>query len=380
MTAWACPLGQRRQQPAGPSLAEAATNSHVIEGVIVDRDAGPSRAQRRARRRQQWAAARAALTHPAVRGGGRQLVYLALGLRVVGRRLLAVPRPPGARAMMRTAVRWQRPRHPRWSGRSGRRSAGSSGTSGAWNCCPRRWTPPARSFAGTVGGAFLLLVAGIALWVHSGHIADVATPFTVTAAVVKTIADIVRVIWRPLIALALLASMLGLWQAGRNDREALPMWLAPAGELPAGPDASWITPSIVVVAMRDLGIAELRNAIEAMGDGAGDARADPHRRLSASRSTSPCRRGRHRRDVASAGATWRRTWAATSTNCSSAGPPDPRTVRLWIADSGALDEPIGPSPLVTDPSLTANCRPDAPRGARTCAATRRWSACTSGTC
>jgi S-DNA-T family DNA segregation ATPase FtsK/SpoIIIE len=29
-------------------------------------------------------------------------------------------------------------------------------------------------------------------------------------------------------------------------------------------------------------------------------------------------------------------------------------VRLWIADSGALDEPIGPSPLVTDPNPTAN--------------------------
>ncbi|CAM5661686.1 hypothetical protein SHIRM173S_03672 [Streptomyces hirsutus] len=35
-------------------------------------------------------------------------------------------------------------------------------------------------------------------------------------------------------------------------------------------------------------------------------------------------------------------------------PEAARTVRLWIADSGALDEPIGPSPLVTDESLTAN--------------------------
>jgi S-DNA-T family DNA segregation ATPase FtsK/SpoIIIE len=35
-------------------------------------------------------------------------------------------------------------------------------------------------------------------------------------------------------------------------------------------------------------------------------------------------------------------------------PEAARTVRLWIADSGALDEPIGPSPLVTDETLTAN--------------------------
>jgi S-DNA-T family DNA segregation ATPase FtsK/SpoIIIE len=31
-------------------------------------------------------------------------------------------------------------------------------------------------------------------------------------------------------------------------------------------------------------------------------------------------------------------------------------VRLWIADSGALDEPIGPSPLVTDPTMKADYR------------------------
>ncbi len=35
-------------------------------------------------------------------------------------------------------------------------------------------------------------------------------------------------------------------------------------------------------------------------------------------------------------------------------PEAARTVRLWIADSGALDEPIGPSPLVTDETPTAN--------------------------
>jgi S-DNA-T family DNA segregation ATPase FtsK/SpoIIIE len=35
-------------------------------------------------------------------------------------------------------------------------------------------------------------------------------------------------------------------------------------------------------------------------------------------------------------------------------PQAARTVRLWIADSGALDEPIGPSPLVTDETMTAD--------------------------
>ncbi|MEV6183350.1 FtsK/SpoIIIE domain-containing protein, partial [Streptomyces sp. NPDC052015] len=35
-------------------------------------------------------------------------------------------------------------------------------------------------------------------------------------------------------------------------------------------------------------------------------------------------------------------------------PTAARTVRLWVADSGALDEPIGPSPLVTDETLTGD--------------------------
>ena len=52
-------------------------------------------------------------------------------------------------------------------------------------------------------------------------------------------------------------------------------------------------------------------------------------------------------------------------------PQAARTVRLWVADSGALDEPIGPSPLVTDETMTADYKPRAaPRGARTCAGTR----------
>ena len=34
--------------------------------------------------------------------------------------------------------------------------------------------------------------------------------------------------------------------------------------------------------------------------------------------------------------------------------PAARTVRLWIADSGALDEPVGPAPLVIDETLRAD--------------------------
>ncbi|MFL6110528.1 MAG: ATP-binding protein [Catenulispora sp.] len=343
-------------QPAdnGPSLSESATNSHIIEGVIVSPTAGPSRAQRRARRRRQLSAARAALTHPAVRGSGRQLVYLALGLKVVGRRYWQSRTTSLHERMMRTAVtmgdhdsalEWEERAAIRRFERHERRMELLSAPVDAARAV----------FAGTVGGAFLLLVAGIALWVHSGHIADVVTPFTVTAAVVKTIADIVRVTWRPLIALALLASVLGLWQAGRNEREALPMWLAPAGELPAAPDASWITPSIVVLALRDLGHTVLRKKIEEMADGAG-AMLGPIKTAGVGVEVDVMLpRGVDTGEILARHTKLAENLGRHKHELYLEVPGDLRnTVRLWIADIGALDEKVGPSPLVTDPDMVAN--------------------------
>ncbi|WP_228562104.1 hypothetical protein [Catenulispora rubra] len=338
----------------GPSLSESATNSRIIEGVIVSPTSGPSRAQRRARRRRQLTAARAALTHPAVRGSGRQLMYLALGLRVVGRRFWQSRTTSLHERMMRTAVtmgnhdaalEWEERAAIRRFERHERRMELLSAPVDAARAV----------FAGTVGGAFLLLVAGIALWVHSGHITDVATPFTVTATVVKTIADIVRVTWRPLIALALLASVLGLWQTGRNEREALPLWLAPAGELPAAPDASWITPSIVVLALRDLGHTVLRKKIEEMADGAG-AMLGPIKTAGVGVEVDVMLpRGVDTGEILARHTKLAENLGRHKHELYLEVPGDLRnTVRLWIADIGALDEKVGPSPLVTDPDMVAN--------------------------
>jgi len=346
--------GDQTDADGGPSLADAATNSHIIEGVIVSPTAGPSRAQRRARRRRQLAAARAALTHPAVRGGGRQLVYLALGMRVMGRRFWQSRTTSLHERMMRTAVtmgdhtaalEWEERAAIRRFERHERRMELLSAPVDAARAV----------FAGTVGGAFLLLVTGIALWMHSGHIADVTTPFEVTATVVKTIADILRVTWRPLIGLALLASILGLWQTGRNEREALPMWLAPAGELPAAPDDSWITPSVVVLALRDLGISSLRKWIVDAADGAA-AMLSPI-------VVSGCGvevevslpRGVPTTDILTRHQKLAENLGRHPHELYIEVPAQKRPmVRLWIADVGALDEPVSPSPLVTDAEMSAN--------------------------
>lgn len=172
--------------------------------------------------------------------------------------------------------------------------------------------------------------------------------------------------WATLVDVAITAAILGLWAAPagvtlvwlyatwRAGRQAdLPVWMLPPGqrrEDAGGP----ITPSVVVTAMRDLGIPALRKAIQAMGD-AGAGMLGPIRlagcgvevdvTLPSGVSTEEVQ-GR-RRKLAENMHRHEHELHITI-------PRAARTVRLWIADSGALDEPIGPSPLVVDPETTAD--------------------------
>jgi S-DNA-T family DNA segregation ATPase FtsK/SpoIIIE len=143
-----------------------------------------------------------------------------------------------------------------------------------------------------------------------------------------------------------------LWIVGKSNVETSNIGWVRA--LNHGSDSDQITPSVVVTAFRDLGIAPLRNAIRDMPDG-GAAMLSPIRiagcgveievYLPSGVSTEEVinrRRklaenlGRHEHEV------------------HITLPPKARTVRLWIADSGALDEPVEPSPLVTDLNMTAD--------------------------
>ncbi|MEV5718487.1 ATP-binding protein [Amycolatopsis mediterranei] len=142
-----------------------------------------------------------------------------------------------------------------------------------------------------------------------------------------------------------------LWNLGRHS-QSVPQMFRPASARLV--DEVIITPSIVVTALRDLRISELRRKIEQMEDG-GAAMLGPIKmagcgvefdiHLPSGIDTEEIKRkkrkfaenmGRHEHEV-----------FLTI-------PPAPRTIRVWAADSGALDEPIGPSPLVTDPTITAD--------------------------
>lgn len=115
-----------------------------------------------------------------------------------------------------------------------------------------------------------------------------------------------------------------------------------------------ITPSKVVTAMRDLGIAALRVAIKEMGD-AGAAMLSPVSfagcgvevdvALPSGVSTDQIQD--RRRKLAENLDRHEHELFITI-------PPKPRTVRLWIANSGALDLPIGPSPLALEEKVSAD--------------------------
>ena len=161
----------------------------------------------------------------------------------------------------------------------------------------------------------------------------------------------VTMVWLPLVLAVPWLAVLGLWHIGRTSGTA-PQWVMPTGQ--RSTDGEPITPSSVVTALRDLGISALRKAIVEMGD-AGAGMLGPIRiagcgievDVTLPRGTSTDEVQKRRRKLAENLGRHEHELHITI-------PEAARTVRLWIADSGALDEPIGPSPLVTDPDITAD--------------------------
>ncbi|MEU2403939.1 ATP-binding protein [Streptomyces rubiginosohelvolus] len=205
--------------------------------------------------------------------------------------------------------------------------------------------------AGAGIGAGGLLLLGIMLAVANGDWTDIYAPTMAVVELVRWIVLIITVTWGPLVTIGPWAVVLGLWAVGRNQ-QAAPQWALPAN-VRSG-EGEPITPSIVVLALRNLGIAPLRNAIKEMGD-AGASMLGPIRiagcgvevdvTLPSGVSTDEVQN--RRRKLAENLARHEHEVFITI-------PQAARTVRLWVADSGALDEPIGPSPLTTDQDLTAN--------------------------
>ncbi|MCT7352488.1 ATP-binding protein [Streptomyces sp. 15-116A] len=197
----------------------------------------------------------------------------------------------------------------------------------------------------------VLVALGIVMAINTGQVGDVITPLSATVDFIALLIRIVQIVWGPALTIGPFLALLALWSVGRKQ-QAAPNWALPANVRTG--EGEPITPSIVVKALRDLGIPALRKAIQEMGD-AGAGMLGPIRiagcgvevdvTLPSGVSTNEVQN--KRRKLAENLTRHEHEVFITI-------PEAARTVRLWIADSGALDEPIGPSPLVTDETLTAD--------------------------
>ncbi|MFJ9075555.1 ATP-binding protein [Streptomyces sp. NPDC102278] len=200
----------------------------------------------------------------------------------------------------------------------------------------------------TVGG---LLALGIVLAIANKDVRDVVAPIAAVIEAIRWIVHVGAVVWGPAVTVGPWLALLALWGVGRQ-RQTAPQWALPAQQRDDA--GAPITPSIVVTALRDLGIGPLRGAIKEMGD-AGAGMLGPIRiagcgvevdvTLPSGVSTAEVQ-GRRRKLAENLARHEHEVFITLPTAA--------RTVRLWIADSGALDEPIGPSPLTTDLTATAN--------------------------
>ncbi|MFE6533326.1 FtsK/SpoIIIE domain-containing protein [Streptomyces rochei] len=197
----------------------------------------------------------------------------------------------------------------------------------------------------------VLVALGVVMAISTGQVGDVITPLSATIDFIVLLIRIVQIVWGPALTIGPFLALLTLWSVGRKQHAA-PAWALPAN-VRSG-EGEPITPSIVVKALRDLGVPALRNAIKEMGD-AGASMLGPITIAGCGVEvdvTLPS--GVATNEVQNK----RRKLAENLTRHEHEVfitiPQAARTVRLWIADSGALDEPIGPSPLVTDESLTAD--------------------------
>ncbi|MFJ2568590.1 ATP-binding protein [Streptomyces sp. NPDC087568] len=204
---------------------------------------------------------------------------------------------------------------------------------------------------GTGMGIGSLVALGVVLAIANKDATDVVTPLMAVVEFIRLLITIVQVVWGPLVSIGPFLALLALWAVG-SHQQAAPQWALPVTVRDTAGEP--ITPSIVVKALRDLGVPALRNAIKEMGD-AGASMLGPIRiagcgvevDVTLPSGVSTVEVQNRRRKLAENLTRHEHEVFITL-------PEAARTVRLWIADSGALDEPIGPSPLATDDTLTAD--------------------------
>ena len=202
-------------------------------------------------------------------------------------------------------------------------------------------------------GSLLLLGGAAAIVFHD--------PSLVTGPIRAVMWAVATVVWLCTVGGTFIVAGLGalivlcLWWAGMRAGD-VPEFLAPTVAREAAREE--ITPAMAVLAFRDLGIAELRKRILALPDNGAPmiSQIRPAGCGVEFDATPP------RGATSTAMILARHDRLAENINRHhhevhlSVPPNRPGTIRVWAADPGALDEPIGASPLTYDEDITADYR------------------------
>lgn len=336
-------------------LAPTATTAPVVVPVPIEptRIEPSVRQRRQLRARHAARAVRVAVTDERTRTAGRLVVrhgmYVVGGTRIVAKRAWDGRTTARYERMMRAAEAAGNPDQAlEWETRAAAFRTARHQRRMDLLKAPQKAAKALGIGAAATQGALLAL--GVMMAVSSGQWSDIIAPTLAVIEAVNLMVLIATVVWGPLVGAAPWIALLALWAVGKR-RQAAPQWALPARDNSGGEP---ITPSIVVTALRDLGIPALRTAIKEMGD-AGAQMLGPIRiagcgvevdvTLPSGCSTEEVM-NRRRKMAENLGRHEHELHMSVA--------PAARTVRAWIADSGALDEPVCASPLVTDPDATAD--------------------------
>lgn len=290
-------------------------------------------------------------TKTAARAVGRHTLHVLNGLGIVSRRVWeARTNARYERAMRAAEARNDWERLERWEALGEQARERRHKRTMAWLQAPIDLLR-AVVFA-SLAGVAVLLALGFLLFAGTKDPSDVLAPIRAVIALVTWTAWAVTIAWGPFVLALPWLVVLALWHVGRTAG-VTPAFLAASHQRR---DAAPITPSVVVTAVRDLGITELRKRVTALAD-AGAAMVGPIKLAGCGVEfdiTPP--RGatstgeilaRHARLAENLG----RHQYEVTLNVTTPG-----TIRVWATDPGALDEPIGPSPLALDDTLRADYR------------------------
>lgn len=296
---------------------------------------------------------RTAVTHrrtvAATRLVGRNFLHIPVGAMVIGRRLWEAKTNSRYERIMRGAEAvGNYERLEEWEQRAEKARERRHKRRMEWLQAPGKLIQAVT--LALLGFTAALIALGVVLAVGYRDVSWVVVPIGRFVDLIVWISWAVTIVWGPLILALPWLVIAILWHIGRTSGKTT--WFAPTGKR----SGEQITPSIVVIAYRDCGIAELAKRIRDMED-AGAAMVGPIRQagcgvefdVTPPRGAAALAAILARRDRIAETMTRHPYELHLSVT-------DRGVIRNWAADPGALDEPIGASPLVFDTETRADYR------------------------